>query len=77
MQSMLSIMPGNPLASLIDNSRLVSPKLGALNYSSLNIAFTARQNWYIESRQVLSLIRSTRQLRTTPGGVPKQLGRAT
>jgi hypothetical protein len=46
---MLPIIPGNPLASLIDNSHVVSSIVGYLKYNFLNTAITAWKEMYIDS----------------------------
>jgi hypothetical protein len=57
MQYVFAIIPKNPLDSVIDNSRVVSPVFSYLKYSLANTWTTVLHNLYIDLRQVDLLTR--------------------
>jgi hypothetical protein len=57
MQYVFAIIPKNPLDSVIDNSRVVSPVFSYLKYSLANTWTTVLHNLYIDLMQVDLLMR--------------------
>jgi hypothetical protein len=58
---MLPCISRNPLFSLMDKSRWVFYMFGSLKYTVSNTSMTARQNLYIESMPVDSLMHMNHQ----------------